>query len=340
VLLLTGPEDMLKRQHLDDLRQALEKAHGELHLASFDGKTATLAEVLDELRTFSMMQQYKLVIVDDADQFVKETTRPGLERYAQAPVDNATLVLRSEKWNAGKLDKLIEKVGAKIKCEHLSAAEARHWLIHRSEKTHQRKIEPRAAELLVQRMGASLHKLDSELGKLALMVEPSEPISAALIEQVVGRAGDEQAYVVQEAILQALTSGRRGSMTPGGAAIVSIHELIDISGQPKELVGYFVADLMRKLCLASMLKRQGASDFEVGKELRLWGGRERLLLNLLRKLGSSAWAKPSATSRGSAYRWRTNWIETSQRRSPIALQRGGCLGFAMRIGVTDPRLMI
>ncbi len=285
ILLLTGSEDMRKRELLDSLRDALVQAYGELHIARFEGKTAGLAEVLDELRTFSMMQQYKLVIVDEADQFVKEATRPGLERYAESPVETATLVLRSEKWNVGRLDKLIEKVGAKIKCEPVSPAEAREWLAKRCRETHQRKIEPAAADLLVARLGTRLMALDSELGKLALMVEPDQPINAALIEQVVGRSGDEQAYVVQDAILQALTSGRVGRLTPGGAAIERIHELIDVSNQPKELVAYFVADLMRKLVLAGMLKRQGTPDFHIGKELRLWGGREKMLLNLLRKLG-------------------------------------------------------
>src|SRR5690606_27907262 len=130
VLLLTGPEQMLKRHCMQELRDALQAAHGDLHEVTFDGKTVQLADVLDELRTFSMMQQYKLVIVDDADQLLKEKkddedkpspsakkrdagsgARAAIERYAESPVDHATLVLRSEKWNPGKLDKLIEKVG-------------------------------------------------------------------------------------------------------------------------------------------------------------------------------------------------------------------------------------
>ena len=47
--------------------------------------------------------------VDNADQFVKEANRPLVERYAEHPTENATLVLRSDKWNKGKLDAMIEK---------------------------------------------------------------------------------------------------------------------------------------------------------------------------------------------------------------------------------------
>lgn len=291
ILVLTGPEDMLKRQHLESLRAILTQAHGELQVIHFDGRSAELAEVLDELRTFSLMQQYKLVIVDDADQFVGEATRPALERYAESPVETATLVLRSEKWNPGRLDKIIEKVGAKIKCEPLSHADACTWVVKRCREAHQRKIESSAADTLVARLGTSLMALDSELGKLALMVEPNESITTRLVEQVVGRSGDEQAWAVQEAVLEALTSTRPGQGTPAGTAIQRIHELIDVSGQPKELVAYFVADLMRKLNLAGMMRRQGVPEFQIGRELKLWGGREKMLLNLLRKLGPAGAAQ-------------------------------------------------
>src|SRR5689334_9173202 len=100
IRVIHGPEEMLKRESLDELRASLEATHGSFEVFTFDGKTATLAEVLDELRSYSLMQQHKLVIVDDADVFVTAHREP-LERYAQAPLDTATLVLRSTKWNKG-----------------------------------------------------------------------------------------------------------------------------------------------------------------------------------------------------------------------------------------------
>src|SRR5690606_2492678 len=117
------------------------------------------------------------------------------------------------------------------------------------------------------------------------------PITVELIEQVTGRGGDEAAYAIQDAILDALLSGGRGRATPGGVAIERMHELVDISGQPKELVAYFVADLMRKLVLASMYKRQGMPDFQIGREIKAWGGRDRAIMNLLRKLNPAGAAR-------------------------------------------------
>ena len=54
--LLTGPEQLLKRQKLQELRTAQEKEHGELQVMLHEGRTASLADILDDLRTCSMMQ--------------------------------------------------------------------------------------------------------------------------------------------------------------------------------------------------------------------------------------------------------------------------------------------
>jgi len=284
VVILAGAEQMLKRLYLEQLRDALVKAHGEVQMLTLDGRTARSADILDELRTFSLMQQYKLVIVDQADQFLNEDTRPILEKYVATPVDHATLVLRADTWRAGRLDKLVEKVGTKARCDPLKAEKAADWIMKRCAKVHGRVLSSAAAEALIERLGTNLSKLDTEVAKLALLVGPSEPINVGLIDEVVGRSSEEQAWAVQEAVLKALLADEDGGRGVGGAAIEKLHELIDISGQPKELVIYFIADLLRKLMLASHMRRQGASDQEIANVFKLWAERRGMFLQVLRRL--------------------------------------------------------
>ncbi|MCE9590444.1 MAG: DNA polymerase III subunit delta [Planctomycetes bacterium] len=283
IAVLYGPEEMLKREALDRLRSEIESVHGEAEVMIYDGKSASLADVLDELRSFSLMQRHKIVIVDDADVFVA-AHREALVRYAEAPVESALLLLRAGKWNKGNLDKLIEKVGFITKCEPLPPGEVRRWLVTRAEKVHGRKLDPRAVELLAERLGGDLSLIDSELGKLAVMVKDNEPIGVALVEQLVGRSSEEEAWAVQEAVLQSL-AGRRGEV------IEKLHELIDLSGQPDILVAYFVADLVRKLHVAAQMKRQGANDRAIATELKLWGPRAELFAQVLRKLPATKTAE-------------------------------------------------
>ena len=296
VLVLCGSEEMTKRELFAQLREAINKElDADIDPKILDGQRVQPAEVFDELRTMSLLQPYQLVVVDDADQFVK-SYRDMVERYAESPAEGATLVLRSTNWNSPKLDKLVEKVGAKVKAEPLSMADAVSWLIKRAPSRHQRKLDKECATTLVERLGTGLMRLDNELAKLALMVGDGESIDGKMIDQLVGRSSDEQAWAAQEAVLAALASpgrtGRLGAVgadaTPGGLAIEAIHELVDLAGQPDVLVMYFIADLIRKLHLAAMLRKQKVNDFQIASELKLWGPRKDTFFTVLNRLGSKA----------------------------------------------------
>lgn len=282
VCVLYGSEMMLKRQYFQQLRQIMEQAHGQVQTIQFSASDSGLAEVFDELRSYGLMQQYKLVVVDEADDFVK-VHREALTRYAEKPVDHATLVLRSNKWNRGNFDKAINKVGCLIKCDAPTPAVATAWLVSQA-KEHQCKLDKPTAQVLVNRIGCDLMRLDAELAKLSLLVEPGAKIDEQLIDQVVGRSSDEQAWAVQEAILQALSSGNALGKTAGGKAIEKVHELVDLSNQHEVLVLYFVADLIRKLCMAVQMRKAGSADAEIARQMKLWGTRQTLFMSLLRRL--------------------------------------------------------
>jgi len=275
ILVLHGKEQMLKRLYLQQLRDAMEQTEGEVDSFTFDGRSAELAAVLDELRGYSLMQSYKLVIVDDADTFVK-TNRQALERYAQQPVDHATLVMRAAMWNKGNLDKEIAKVGAIIKCDPPKENDAVTWVKNRAKQTRGRSLNHDAAGLMVERLGTDLSLLDSELGKLALLGEAGAPIQRADVEAMVGRSSDEQAYAAQEALLSAMQSGSSEQ------ALRTVRELIELAGQPETLVMYFACDLFRKLTSGASLKQAGWGEKEIAKQLRLPFPIQRSFFNALK----------------------------------------------------------
>ncbi len=277
VVALYGPEAMRRKLWLDELRSKLEAVHGPLAPTVFDGESATLAEVFDELRSFSLLQSHVLVIVDKADQFVKRF-RDAVERYAEQPQDHATLVLRSQTWNKGNLDRKIAKVGAVVRFDEPKPTEASRWLIERAKDTYERKLSPDGAAALVGRLGTSMTRLDTELAKLAVMVEADEPITAELVSGAVGRSSDERAWAMQDAVLSSLASGR------ARPALEMIHELIELADQPEVLVQFAVTDLMRKLEEAMAMQREGAAPPQIARRLRLWGEGQRNFFAVMRRL--------------------------------------------------------
>jgi DNA polymerase-3 subunit delta len=237
-----------------------------------------LAEVLDECRSFGLMQQHKMVVVDNADQFVKGDNRTLAERYAQDPSDGATLVLRSTKWNAGKLDDLIAEVGTIVKCDEVDDATAATWAMRRAEKRYQAKLDSTAAAQLVARVGAELGRIDSELAKLAVAGDNPGVITAALVQQFVGRSREEEVWDIQSTLL--------GGSVP--RAVAHVRDLIEVSKQPTVMISWAMTDLARKVHAASRGAKAGVNPFELAKTLKLWGPSRDAILNIARKINPDA----------------------------------------------------
>jgi DNA polymerase III subunit delta len=277
---LVGKEHFLQLELTQQLKQLLEKAHGEVAVFRFDGLSAQLADILDECRTFGLMAQYKLVIVDNADQVIKEDNRPLMERYACAPCDSATLILRTDKWHAGKLDDLICKVGTIIRCEAKTHHEAAAWALANCQRRHNATIEKPAAELLVNRIGTDLGRLDTELEKLAVSAttDPTKPaiITMRHVADMVGLTREEEAWVVQDSLL---------SGNPA-ASIGHIHTILENSRRDANIpLAWACLDLARKLNAAAQGLSQGANPWSLGGKLKLWPeSRKEAILNIARRV--------------------------------------------------------
>ncbi len=272
--IIHGKESFLMSRYTNDFEEILAKEHGDVDRIVFDGATANLATILDEIRTFDLMMQHKLVIVDNADVFLaakdsgKISNRQAMERYAESPVQSATLLLRATSWRPGKLDKAVAKTGIVFKLQQLNEHDSVRWCIGRCGKEHGCTLEVQAAQLLVQRIGVSLTRLDTELGKLAAKVAPETNIIRDDVIEMVGLSREEQAWEIQSIIL----SGN------SAAAMTKLGELLDVSRQPRELLMWSVVDLTRRLSAASSMLQGGNSPAEIRKSLKLFGdGGNRIL---------------------------------------------------------------
>lgn len=282
IVALPGKQTFLQQEYTRILREATAKATGgEIDVLTFDGSSAQLAEVLDELRSVGLMMQQKMVIVDPADGFVSRN-REALERYAASPEPTATLVLRAETWNRGKLDQKIEKVGAIHKCDDVTPAFARKWMGDRARSMHQVKLARDAADALVDRIGPDVGRLDGELAKLASAVEPGKPITAELVRQMVGRSSEEKAFEMQAALL----SGDPAE------AVGKLHELMELARHHEQLMLFVFADLARKLGRAAVMLEAGASDKAVCDALKVFPfDRRKPFMRAARRLGSHGAAR-------------------------------------------------
>lgn len=255
--------------------ETIEDAHGEIERFDFDGEETQLADVLDELRSYGLIQRHKVVVLDKAEKFLaaNDRHRPAMENYARNPVDSATLIMRAETWRAGNLDKHVKKVGLIHKVQPPGEQRAVKWCRDRAKKEYETEMEPDAANLLVTLIGADLARLDMEVAKLAAYVAGDRPIARRHVMDLVGMSREDKVWHLQQPI----------AAGDAAAALTMLRELREISRQPQELITWAICDLMRKLHGASQLFRQGANPGMIAQQLKLWGDSKALILDSARR---------------------------------------------------------
>jgi DNA polymerase-3 subunit delta len=287
VVVLHGKDAFLRLERGRQLEAALQERFGGVDRMDLDGTNAALADVLDNLRTPGLFAGHKLVVLENAEAFMgAEDRRRAMERYAENPCAEATLLMRcASGWRPGNFDKLVAKVGAVIKCDSPTPMEAVKWCAARSLRRHQAEMEPAAAELLVEKLGPDLGRLDAELGKLAAAAARpgagTTRVTRAIVQEFTGLSREEQAWEIQGPVLEGKAD----------AALIKLDELLRVSRVPEVMIGWSLVDLARKVHDASCLLSQGESEGAVAKALKLWGPASSSVVRAGRRI------KPAAAAR-------------------------------------------
>lgn len=190
IALLLGKDFGLQTKYSEELKAALRKAHGEFDTVRFDGESmgeATPAEVLDECRSFGLMAAHKLVVLDNAERVIQADTLPIFTRYAEAPAEGATLLIRSKGLAASNFTKAVNgsPTAAVRKCDSLGVPQAVSKLKDLA-KANDATLAPDAANLLVHRLGTDLARLEREIEKLAIAAGRGGAITVELIMELAG----------------------------------------------------------------------------------------------------------------------------------------------------------
>ena len=255
VCVLFGDEKFLKRQVLGQLRhEVLGSGDGDFSLSEFEGPTAVLRDVLDELATLAMFGGTRLVVVDEADDFVSRY-RPELEDYVAKPKSDGVLLLNVKSWpSTTRLHKAVAANGLAVDCGAPPPARLTRWLTSRAGEAHGFQLPLAAAEMLVDMVGSELGMLDRELSKLALTAGPGGKITAGTVGQLVGGWRAKTAWVMLDAVL----SG------DAPAAVVQLDRLLLAGESPVALLGQISASLRRFAAATRLILQAEAAGRRLG----------------------------------------------------------------------------
>lgn len=211
------------------------------------GKDAEWRRVRDELATVSMFGDKRVVIVDEAEDFVSEH-RDSLESYFDKPSRQSVFVLDVKTWrNNTRLAKKLAKVGLELDCSELKGAALLQWLAAHAKDEHGRQLTRDAANLMVELAGAGLSLLEQELAKLAAYVGDRERIGVEDVRAVVGGWKAETTWRMTDAV-------RDGKAED---ALIALGKLLHAGEAPQKVLGG-VTYVFRKYARATELARDGA----------------------------------------------------------------------------------
>ena len=223
------------------------------------------AEVEAVLRSYSFFGGRRLVHLEVPGELGKET-REALARFLEE--DPGQKVLCLEAPNLAQLtaakNRIVKAGGLALKFDALRPDQLASWTASRL-RARGLEFEPAVPGLLVEALPEDPGEIESELEKLALVVEPGGRIRAADLGRLVGRQRLEDVWRLA------------GALRPGGEAeaLGLLRELLE-SGvyNPASLVpalGWTVCMLLR----ARLLLDEGLPPAQAAARLPLWGGRAR-----------------------------------------------------------------
>ncbi|MFO0889753.1 MAG: DNA polymerase III subunit delta [Isosphaeraceae bacterium] len=268
VYVIHGDDVYLRRESCAAaVRAVLGDAEDNPGIRRFAGSEATLADVLDELRTLPFFSRRRLVVVEDADTFVTRN-RKDLEEYVKAPSTSGFLVLLVKSWpSTTNLARLVAAGGLTVDCTSPGEKDLVPWLVAYAGK-QEAHLEADAARLLLELVGPETGLLTAEVDKLVVFVGQEGRIRRDDVARMVEAGRIETVWKV----LDEATSGQAAE------ALRHLDNLIAAGEHPIKLVAALATTLQKvhhagrlraaRLPLEEACRIAGIRDFAVDKTRR------------------------------------------------------------------------
>ncbi len=199
VYVIVGRDRFLRRDMLERILAELAGEVDELGPTRIDGAEAVAADVLDEVRTPSLLGARRVVVVDNADGFISDH-RALLERYCSNPTASGCLVLLCNALPKNtRLYRIVSAHGTVIPCEAPKGRGLLSWIDARARQVHGKRLLAPGAQRLREQLGDALGRIDAELAKLSAFVGRRDEITPADIDTLTGHHREEKVFAVTDA---------------------------------------------------------------------------------------------------------------------------------------------
>ncbi len=161
---------------------------------------AQIADILDELRTLPFLAPKRVVLIKDAESFIK-TNSEALEKYLEDPSPTGILIMTVTSWDKRlRFHKILQKTGGLIELAKMKSSQMSAYVAGYAQQSYGIRLDTQCSRLLVELVGDDPGRLCREMDKLAVFVAPRKSVTFQDIEQLVGKNRMFDAFGVIDSI--------------------------------------------------------------------------------------------------------------------------------------------
>lgn len=165
------------------------------------GRDVNHQSLMDIVRRYPMMSEKQVVILKEAQNY---DYLDKLESYFEKPMPSTIFVIcyKYKKFRKGtKAQKAVEKNGVFMNSEKLKDQQLPRFVDAKAQAIGLR-LDPHAANLLVEYLGNDLSKIENQLEKLSLNIEQGRAANSADIEKYIGISKDYNVFELTDALVR------------------------------------------------------------------------------------------------------------------------------------------
>lgn len=278
VYLIVGEETYFIDETISKLKRSMQKQDPEVEIMFFDLDEQPVDYVIDEADTIPFFSERKLIIAKNAS-FLKATEKgkekidhdlKRLELWLNNPGDTAVTLFIApyEKLDERKkVTKLMKEKARLIDAKTPDSHDLYVW-IESEVSRYGKAITEEAKVRLVEMVGPNMLQLRSEIDKMALYLGEDYEISESLVEDMVAKTLEHDAFKMLNAYLSRNTK----------EALEIYHDLLRQKEEPIALVGLLASNI-RAMNSVYYLNQQGYPQHQIAGTLKMHPYRVKMILS-------------------------------------------------------------
>lgn len=192
VYLLYGKQDYLRRQYRDNLVKALTGGETTMNYTYYEGKNASVNEVIDQAETLPFFADKRVIVVENTGWF--KTSEDTFADYLERVCDTTVMVcVESEINKRTRTYKAADKAGLCVEFDNPSEDELRRW-IWKKVAQEDKKISDRALQVFIEMTGPDMDNMQKELEKLLCFCLEKDVIEVGDVEAICTRQIADQVF--------------------------------------------------------------------------------------------------------------------------------------------------